>query len=336
MAGSAEVKAALAFARTMRRPAGSLLAFLDRLDRLAADVHALPDFMVTDPATALDALLAAPPAAADEQTGGRARGGLTGVSARPASVRPVPQPAAPLARPATAPAGVVEAARAGADRAQPAPATPRQRLRPADVRTLRDKVRRGEALPTPAGRAGADSADAPAMRAGAASPALPAPRDRAGAAMADATRVPATARHAAPLTPTQARRFRPPAATAVPPTQAQAGDIGDGAPPPHARAGLDAVTYGSPPAGGANSLPEATESAARTDTALPGQITAPSAADTAPQPAATPARRPLIPAPIAPPRAAIDPAASRGARLRLDDAGTDLTEATWRAGIDLP
>jgi len=143
MAASADVKVALAVARTMRRRVGGLLDSLEAVDRTIRSMNDLPAFLEVDPTRRLATILAQldHPSATPvpNRNGGRspAPGGRHATAERP-SLQPTP-------RPMLVPAELGAAAHAGAARAvaqnDPKP-TRRPRLQRTDLATLRERLRR--------------------------------------------------------------------------------------------------------------------------------------------------------------------------------------------------
>ncbi len=149
MPGSPEVKTALAFARTMRHPAGSLLAWLDRIDRTAQASWTAPDFLDIDPSAALGALMASTPVADRSAAVPRTARATPDLPARRATPTARATGAPTPLRPGIAPAPAV-ASSATADKPEAEATVPQQRRRaakPLDLAALRDAVRRGESPP---------------------------------------------------------------------------------------------------------------------------------------------------------------------------------------------
>jgi len=143
MAASADVKVALAVARTMRRRVGGLLDSLEAVDRTIRSMNDLPAFLEVDPTRRLATILAQldhPSATPVPNRNGErspAPGRRHATAERP-SLQPTP-------RPMLVPTELGAAAHAGAARAvaqnDPKP-TRRPRLQRTDLATLRDRLRR--------------------------------------------------------------------------------------------------------------------------------------------------------------------------------------------------
>lgn len=150
VAGSLEVKAALALARTMRRPAGPLLAWLDQVDRSTRGLCEVPAYLTPDPTAGLAALLAATSAAERPIDPRQARRLAPDLPSR----RPLTEANRAHAglgdRPTIVPAGLAEAARIRDSRSTVPTVPPPSRGRVIDrhaLAQLRDAVRRGDSLP---------------------------------------------------------------------------------------------------------------------------------------------------------------------------------------------
>ena len=156
MTGFAEVKAALALARAMRRPAGSLMALLDQAERAISLGELAPDLFAADPTRLLAALLATPVGEADQiRARRRVRPTLPAREPVPGSAHP---PSTGRAAPAVVgPAGIVAAARDAlrqvrAIATEPAAAVMgspagRETISSATLGPLRDALRRSIAAP---------------------------------------------------------------------------------------------------------------------------------------------------------------------------------------------
>lgn len=143
MTASADVKVALAVARTMRRRVGGLLDSLETVDRTIRSMNDLPAFLAIDPTRRLAAVLAQLDQPSATQVPNRSGGRSPGPAGRHvAAERPSLQP---TPGPMLVPAELGAAAHAGAARAvaqtDPKP-TRRPRLQRMDLATLRDRLRR--------------------------------------------------------------------------------------------------------------------------------------------------------------------------------------------------
>lgn len=141
MTGSAEVKAALAFARAMRRPAESLMALLERTDRMTAALRDAPVLAVPDPTGLLAALLATGNDAVRQRATPQKARSLSAPSGQARSGRRGVQPA--VAQPAAGPAGIVSASRDGGAQSASAPTAPivPARVGAEGLGSLRDALR---------------------------------------------------------------------------------------------------------------------------------------------------------------------------------------------------
>jgi len=161
MTGSAEVKAALAVARAMRRPAGSLMALLERAERAVRPEPSAGDLIDVDPTRVLAALLAGTTAEASRAAAvSRTRSPLLPSQPPSRTGRNGPPGAAVPA--VFGPAGIVAASHdaprllAGTSPERTATA---QTVKPAALGSLRDALRRAVATPLAPGTGPAVNAD---------------------------------------------------------------------------------------------------------------------------------------------------------------------------------